>query len=212
MKQDKQLAMKEKYGDERVFCIPTHALTTPSGTDPILYTTKEVLNCMEQCGEFRLRWEVELDDSWKQVIPYVLLYTEEAILTAKRLKGDPRLTGGYTVGMGGHLNPEDEQSDQMTESIEHCIKRELGEETSFEWERDLVSYQMHDSSFVSVGNEVSRMHICIPVWMRVRNSSNIMIREVDKLLGEWTPHSQIRELKGRLEGWSEIALNLWEKR
>lgn len=209
----KQLTMKEKYGEEKVLCIPTQVLASLArGTDPILYRTQEVLGCMEQYGEFRLRWEVELDDSWKQVIPYVLLHTDTAVLTAKRLKGDPRLTGGYTVGMGGHINPEDRQGDQIVSSIECCVRRELSEETSFEWQRDLASYQMHEYSFVSVGNEVSRVHLCIPIWIRVHDSSDISIREVDKLLGVWTAQSEIKSLNGKLEGWSEIALRLWQER
>ncbi len=196
--------LQRKYGDERVLCIPTAALEPfARGTDPILYDTDQVLQCMVSHGSYQLRWQVEQDSSWKQVIPYVVIETKEQILAAKRLKGDPRLVGGYTVGMGGHINPEDGE-----DPIEACIRRELEEETTFVWEDNLVSYQIHPVSFVNVRNEVSLMHICIPVRLQVRDYESICIRETEKLEGVWMPKTELDILDGKLEGWSEIALDL----
>ncbi len=196
--------LQKKYGDEKVLCIPTAVLEPfAQGTDPILYDTDKVLQCIKNFGSYRLRWQVEQDSSWKQVIPYVVMETEERIMAAKRLKGDPRLVGGYTVGMGGHINPEDGE-----EPIETCIRRELEEETTFNWEQDLSGYQIHPVSFVNVRNEVSLMHICIPVRLQVRNHEAIKIRETEKLEGVWMEKSNLDVLDGKLEGWSEIALDL----
>lgn len=196
--------LQKKYGDEKVLCIPTAALESfAEGVDPILYPTEKVLACMKKCASFQLRWQVEQDSSWKQVIPYVVMETEDQIMAAKRLKGDPRLVGGYTVGMGGHINPEDGD-----EPIETCIRRELEEETTFSWERDMISYQLHPISFVNVRNEVSLMHICIPVCLQVRNDEAIRIRETEKLQGIWLEKSNLEVLDGKLEGWSEISLDL----
>lgn len=196
--------LQNKYGEERVFCIPTAVLEEHAqGTDPILYDTAKVLLCMEQYGSYQLRWKVEQDSSWKQVIPYVIMETDEKIMAAKRLKGDPRLVGGYTVGMGGHINPEDGQ-----EIIEACIRRELEEETTFSWNENLVSYEIHPTSFVNVRNEVSLMHICIPVCLTVKRCEEIQIRETEKLAGVWLDKTDLDVLNGKLEGWSEIALDL----
>ena len=196
--------LQKKYGEERVLCIPTEALSSlADGEDPILYPTEKVLNVMEDVATFQLRWQVEQDASWKQVIPYVVLETETQILAAKRLKGDPRLVGGYTVGMGGHINPEDGEN-----LLEACVRRELEEETTFSWERDKVSYRIHPISFVNVRNEVSLMHICIPVRMQVKEAALIQIRETEKLAGVWMDKTDLSELEGKLEGWSEITLDL----
>ncbi len=196
--------LQKKYGDEKVLCIPTKALEPfAQGQDPILYPTEQVLECMKQHASFQLRYQVEQDSSWKQVIPYVVMETKDRIMAAKRLKGDPRLVGGYTVGMGGHINPEDGE-----EPIETCIRRELEEETTFNWERDLSGYQIHPVSFVNVRNEVSLMHICIPVRLQVQDHEAIQIRETEKLEGVWMEKSNLDVLDGKLEGWSEIALDL----
>lgn len=196
--------LQKKYGEERVLCIPTEALKAyAKGSDPILYDTENVLTCMKECASYQLRWKVEQDSSWKQVIPYVVMETEDRIMAAKRLKGDPRLVGGFTVGMGGHINPEDGE-----DPIETCIRREMGEETTFNWERDLNGYQIHPISFVNVRNEVSLMHICIPVRLQVRDYEAIQIRETEKLQGVWMSKTELSLLEGKLEGWSEIALDL----
>lgn len=196
--------LQKKYGEERVFCIPTSVLEKyAQGSDPILYDTAKILLCMEQYGSYQLRWKVEQDSSWKQVIPYVIMETDERIMAAKRLKGDPRLVGGYTVGMGGHINPEDGEM-----LIETCIRRELEEETTFIWGKNLDSYEIHPISFVNVRNEVSLMHICIPVRLKVCEYQEIQIREIEKLEGVWMKKSNLEVLNGKLEGWSEIALDL----
>ena len=196
--------LQKKYGGERVLCIPTEALEPfAQGSDPILYDTDQVLLCLKEYGSYQLRWQVELDSSWKQVIPYVVMETAERIMAAKRLKGDPRLVGGYTVGMGGHINPEDGE-----DPIETCIRRELEEETTFSWKQDLDGYQIHPVSFVNVRNEVSLMHICIPVRLQVLDHERIQIRETEKLQGVWMSKTELDILYGKLEGWSEIALDL----
>ncbi|MBQ7049113.1 MAG: NUDIX domain-containing protein [Firmicutes bacterium] len=196
--------LQKKYGGERVLCIPTEALEPfAQGSDPILYDTDQVLLCLKEYGSFQFRWQVEQDSSWKQVIPYVVMETAERIMAAKRLKGDPRLVGGYTVGMGGHINPEDGE-----DPIETCIRRELEEETTFSWKQDLDGYQIHPVSFVNVRNEVSLMHICIPVRLQVLDHERIQIRETEKLQGVWMSKTELDILDGKLEGWSEIALDL----
>src|SRR6186997_608111 len=60
-------------------------------------------------GQFRPRSEAETDSSWKQLIPYLLLRDGERIFLMRRTKagGDERLHDRYTIGIGGHVNPED---------------------------------------------------------------------------------------------------------
>lgn len=199
-----QEELQKKYADEQVLCIPTETLSAfAEGTDPILYPTEKVLNLVKTSGSFQLRWQVEQVASWKQVIPYVIMETKDRILAAKRLKGDPRLVGGYTVGMGGHINPEDGE-----EPIEACIRRELTEETTLDWLQNLQGYQIHPVSFVNVRNEVSLMHICIPVRLQVKEAAAVQIQEKEKLQGIWMPKKELSALDGLLEGWSEIALSL----
>src|SRR3989344_1241415 len=58
---------------------------------------------------FLPRGEVENDHSWQQIIPYLVLGWGGKIFLMKR-KGDhteSRLSGMYSIGVGGHVNKED---------------------------------------------------------------------------------------------------------
>ena len=84
----------------------------PGGTDwrGILAADLDpFLEAVAAHGEFRPRDEAETDPSWKQIIPYLLLRDGERILLMRRTKAgaDERLHDRYSIGVGGHINPED---------------------------------------------------------------------------------------------------------
>ena len=84
----------------------------PGGTDwrgVVDRPFEPYLQALAERGQFRPRAEAEEDPSWKQVIPYVLLRDGERIFLMRRTRagGDERLHDRYTIGVGGHVNPED---------------------------------------------------------------------------------------------------------
>ena len=52
---------------------------------------------------------MEVDPSFKQVIPYLVLRDAERYFLMRRTRAgvDARLLGRYSIGVGGHLNPGD---------------------------------------------------------------------------------------------------------
>ena len=68
-----------------------------------------VVAAVEQHGTYRRRGDAENDPSWKQVIPYVALRDGGDIFLMRRTRAgrDVRLHDRYTIGVGGHVNPED---------------------------------------------------------------------------------------------------------
>src|SRR5690349_8317438 len=67
------------------------------------------LAALKSHGSFRPRPEAENDADWKQVIPYVVVLDDERIFLMRRTRagGDERLHDRYSIGVGGHINPED---------------------------------------------------------------------------------------------------------
>src|SRR5262249_59266206 len=55
------------------------------------------------------RREVEEDPSYQQIIPYLVFRHGERYFLTKRLKAssEKRLRHLYSLGVGGHINPED---------------------------------------------------------------------------------------------------------
>src|SRR4051794_41901099 len=52
---------------------------------------------------------MEQDPTWKQVIPYPVLRDGDRWFLMRRTRsgGDARLHDRYSIGVGGHVNPED---------------------------------------------------------------------------------------------------------
>ena len=88
-----------------------------------------LLQASVEHGEFRPRSEAEVDPSWKQLIPYLLLRDGERIFLMRRTKagGDERLHDRYTIGVGGHVNPEDSD-------VIGGLRREWAEEIEADFE------------------------------------------------------------------------------
>ena len=67
------------------------------------------LAAIDSHGTYRRRGDAEDDPSWKQVIPYLALRDGDDIFLMRRSRAgsDVRLHDRYTIGIGGHVNPED---------------------------------------------------------------------------------------------------------
>jgi len=74
------------------------------------------------------REQAERDESFLQIIPYLLLHDRQgAIWAYRRSGGDQRLTGRSSCGLGGHIEREDERP-TLVDTIRQALHRELGEE------------------------------------------------------------------------------------
>ena len=73
----------------------------------------------------------ETNETKKQIIPYLIVESEEdGMIGIYRRKGsENRIHGLYSVGVGGHVNPEDfKQKDTFYNNILSAAQRELSEE------------------------------------------------------------------------------------
>lgn len=82
---------------------------------------------------FKRRGDVEADEAWRQLIPYVYLFnTNGTLLAYRRTKsgGEGRLHAQVSVGFGGHINEDDSTGDPK-QLIQTAGMRELLEELNF---------------------------------------------------------------------------------
>ena len=97
--------------EERVLCSPAHRL--PSSWLPaagyVPLTENDWLVNMDSLEPVWIRRSLaEMDPTHRQWIPYVLLQRPDGALAAyPRQGGESRLHGLWSLGLGGHLNPED---------------------------------------------------------------------------------------------------------
>ena len=196
--------LKAKYGDERVLCVDTRHFGNIDLNNDIIDEYRKLVTLY---GTYYYRYEVENDQSKKQIIPYVVLKHGDQYMFSKRLKGDSRLVGGLTIGMGGHIDYCDLEMDathiDFFHTVNNCIYRELTEETTVKSE-DMIRYRPI-TCFIDESNDVSSVHACILYEMELYNT-DIEIKETEKLEAKWLSINEVTDdMYESLEGWSKIA-------
>jgi predicted NUDIX family phosphoesterase len=146
-------------------------------------------------GTFRTRAEVEPDRSWKQVIPYLVLRDGERYFLMRRTRagGDARLHDLWSIGVGGHLNPGDED-------LAGGLRREWREEllADFEPEFRLIGLLNDDTT------DVGSVHLGA-VYVADARGRPVEIRETDKLAGAFAGPAVVAAVADRMETWSALV-------
>jgi predicted NUDIX family phosphoesterase len=165
-------------------------------------TLEPLLAAAAEHGEFRPRDEAEEDATWKQLIPYLMLRDGERIFLMRRTRagGDPRLHDLYTIGVGGHVNPEDAD-------IVGGLRREWAEEIEADFEPDFEPVGMLNDD----ENAVGAVHLGLVYEAQV-NGRPVAIREREKLEGAFASVAEVAAVADRLETWSALCLDLLSKR
>jgi len=194
---------------EQVYCVPAKRL--PSPQPEALALTDDLYTLLVNEGQFLSRDDVEEDPSWRQIIPYAVIQCEGQVLLVERLKAgsESRLHNKMSIGMGGHINPQDHLDDQQKtdpkktapeqDVLEAALVRELREELvigGFAFEAVAL---IHRSE-----NAVERVHTGLLYLVSVPEP--VSVRETHKLAGHFVPLSEVGTHVERLEGWSQAAL------
>lgn len=93
--------------------------------------TPDVLKIFDDKYVWNNRANAETNEQVKQIIPYIVLYSvhDNKIAVYQRKGNEKRLHGLYSIGVGGHINPEDaKQGDSFIDIVTRSAKRELAEE------------------------------------------------------------------------------------
>ncbi len=119
---------------------------------PLEYIKKSI----ELYGCFVPREEAERDESGRQIIPYVILRNEKRYLLMRRTnrQGESRLHDRYSIGVGGHINPEDGRN--PWQAFERGMRREIDEEVNVD-----ISSLEYLGILNDLSTAVSRVHIGI---------------------------------------------------
>lgn len=155
--------------------------------------------------QFKERDIVETDPSFKQIIPYVVIQTQDRKLTAAYLRNgsERRLHDLWSVGIGGHINPEDSPArSSFKEVITAGMMRELSEE--------LVKRPENETpSFCGIINEeetpVGCVHIGAVFTLQTQNL-DFFIPGAELTNFTWKKTEHLAKLN--LELWSRLALEL----
>lgn len=162
---------------------------------------EEIVRVIEAHHEFRPRPEMETDPAYKQIIPYVLVTRGAEAFVMQRLKrgGEQRLHGLLSLGVGGHINPVDEAEGS---ALTAGLRREVDEEVAVERAASLTPLGVINND----RDEVGRVHLGF--LFRLEAEGAVTVRETEKLSGSFMPIAALPALRDKMEGWSQIALEV----
>ena len=154
------------------------------------------------------RSRAEEDPAFKQIIPYAVFTSGEKILHYVRgaKSGEKRLVSKGSIGIGGHINDNDESLFSFDrDSYRVAVHREIEEELKFEGAyEDRVAGLINDDS-----TEVGRVHLGVVHVISLRDAK---VRAGEKAISElgFLALEELRRRRDKLESWSQIVLDAWE--
>lgn len=165
-------------------------------------------------GHFLNREVAEKDENYKQIIPYVMVKNQDGKYLAYRRSdksGENRLHGKWSVGFGGHINPDDIPSGSAVDfdSFLFAINRELTEELC--WGNLLMGMAPADAIDIiyDPSNEVGRVHLGVLYELDINLYNGCVWPQIaENAIGEirWMSKEEVLNKKN-LENWSKIALS-----
>lgn len=153
--------------------------------------------------EFLWRSKIETDQSYKQIIPYLVFNFEDKyfLMQRKSNANEVRLQNKYSLGIGGHIRQEDINSFNIVD----WAKREFTEEINYSGNLKIESLGiLNDDS-----NDVGRVHIGF-VFLLKGSSNKINIRSELKS-GTLLTLKNLSEYYENMENWSKLVFDYLNK-
>jgi len=196
-----QAATQPHIPDELVLVVRRELLFPDGawhGVKRVDYAEYEQL--IRQNQEFLPRARMETDARYKQIIPYLIFTHNGSYFVMQRLAQatEQRLKNKMSLGIGGHINPEDLAGATLVD----WARREFAEEVEFNGSFTVEPLGvLNDDS-----NDVGRVHIGF-VYL-LHGSSNEITPKAEFKRGEMLPLEECKTLYPNLESWSQMVMDL----
>jgi len=188
---------------ERVLVIPTEIFHqagvfqgfTPRVADylPGLLETRHL--------SYRPRAEVETDPTFKQIVPYIVLMCRSQVLhyTSGKPGTETRLQAFRSVGVGGHINPDDRNL--FDTPYREAMFREVAEEVEIQsaYTERCIGLINDDST------PVGQVHLGI-VHVFHLEEPKVQRREQVLARAGFAPITELLDQRAEFESWSRFVL------
>ena len=171
------------------------------------FEPQRYLNAMLARGNnyFLARASAENDPTHKQIIPYAILSCGDRVLHYVRGKkaGEQRLVAKGSIGIGGHMNDEDESLFAWDEAAYRAgVEREVNEEVEIQapFEDRIVALLNDDTT------EVGRVHLGVVHVFRLQEAK-VQKREAMITNLAFLTKNELVERRQTLETWSQICID-----
>ncbi|MHC4335541.1 MAG: hypothetical protein ACYSUV_17590 [Planctomycetota bacterium] len=161
---------------------------------------------------FMPRSKAEADPAYKQLIPYVIMACNGKYLTYVRgtRAGETRLVKLRSIGIGGHINPIDNEvplfDTDFREMYRAAVEREVAEEVSIQaGHTNRIVALLNDDS-----NEVGSVHLGIVHYWTL-DAPNVTRREQMITQITFMTPPELQKLRDTMETWSQLCLELLDR-
>jgi predicted NUDIX family phosphoesterase len=180
-------------------------------------------------GRFEDRATAEHNPNWKQLIPYCVLRCggsptpasgrdARGVFCVQRTTGqsEGRLHGRWSIGIGGHIEPEDDGGDHVPAEafFERALRRELDEELhlgpAVRTARPVLRGLLNDDSS-AVGQVHAGLVYTLDLPLPPDQAREVVeVREISKMRGGFGSLVDLQELwqdPAQFESWSHFLLH-----
>lgn len=187
---------------EQILVVPSHTLFTDgqrwSGFQPVT-DFDTYYRTITAHAEFNQRGAMEVDPSYKQIIPYLVFMHQGSVFVMQRAAtaGEQRLKNKYSLGIGGHIR----QADLVGKSIFDWAAREFAEEINYQGDYTIEPIGLVNDE----GNAVGQVHFGC-VFVIHGDSDQIAIRAELKS-GQLVPLAACVDYREGMETWSQYVFD-----
>lgn len=171
----------------------THAAWYGMQQEPL----DDILHAIKTKRSFLPRSVMELDPTYKQIIPYLIFkHQDRYFLMQRQAKAsEQRLQNKYTLGIGGHIRQEDLTHD----SIFAWAQREFHEEVNYQGSFDITMLGVLNDDT----NAVGQVHLGL-VLLLTGDSADISVKSELKS-GTMVSKDELACYYEHMETWSQIV-------
>jgi predicted NUDIX family phosphoesterase len=197
--------MMSQKVDERVLVVPSAELDRLGRFQGFSAEAERYIRALlvPELMQYRPRSEVEDDPSFKQIIPYVVLRSSDAVFcyTRGKSQGEARLHRLRSLGVGGHVSEEDAEGGKSLDAYEAAMRRELHEEVDVTSPGRLRRVGLINDDSTPVG----QVHLGV-VHLFELERPQVAAREEGLAEAGFLPLSNVVLIQHEFETWSQICI------
>jgi predicted NUDIX family phosphoesterase len=191
--------------DERVLVVPGAELDRLGRFQGFCPEAERYLTALlvPELMQYRPRSEVEDDPGFKQIIPYVVFRSADAVFcyTRGKSQGEARLHRLRSLGVGGHVSEEDAQGGKSLDAYESAMRRELDEEVDVASGGRIRRVGLINDDSTPVG----QVHLGV-VHLYELEEPQVTAREEGLAEAGFLPLSNVLTIQHEFETWSQICI------
>lgn len=190
---------------EQVLVVPNEYVKAVKFVDGFcsdLFAVHDFLNSIKGKTLFMDREKAENDPSYQQLIPYVVIWSGREIFRYQRTKkgGESRLHDLVSIGVGGHINPDDDGATNYHAALWRELTEEVGLSPHIALSNECVGL-IYDTT-----NEVGRVHLGVVHFVRVPNDVKLTMSDPALQNGYFQHVLELVNTSDPLENWSKLVI------